>query len=88
MKKMEDITEILKSLGDPSLLLKSVSEIIQNEAKEQKGEFLSIILVKLGASLLGNMVTGKRFIRAGEGIIRASYGSKRSSINSLRLKKN
>ena len=30
---MKDITEILKSLGDPSLLLKSVSEIIQNEAK-------------------------------------------------------
>ena len=84
MKKMEDITEILKSLGDPGLLLKSASEIIQNEAKEQKGEFLSIILGKLGASLLGNMVTGKRLNRAGEGIIRASYGSKPSSIKGLR----
>ena len=84
MKKMEDITEILKSLGYPGLLLKSASEIIQNEAKEQKGEFLSIILGKLGASLLGNMVTGKRLNRAGEGIIRASYGSKRSSIKGLR----
>ena len=81
---MEDITEILKSLGDPGLLLKSAREIIQNEAKEQKGEFLSIILGKLGASLLGNMVTGKRLNRAGEGIIRASYGSKRSSIKGLR----
>ena len=29
----------------------------------------------LGASLLGNLLTGKRAIRAGEGIARAGYGS-------------
>ena len=34
----------------------------------------------LGASLLGNMLAGKWINRAGETIIRASYGFKRSLI--------
>ena len=37
---MEDIIKIVKSLEDSGILLKGVSEIIQNEAKEQKGCFL------------------------------------------------
>ena len=39
-----------------------------------------MLLVSLGASLLGNLLTGKGTIRAGEGTIRAGHGSKRSSI--------
>ena len=39
-----------------------------------------MLLVSLGASLLGNLLTGKGTIRAGKGTIRASHGSKRSSI--------
>ena len=42
-----------------------------------------MILSTLGASLLGNMVTDKRLNRAVEGKIRASYGSKGSSIKDL-----
>ena len=38
---MEDIIKIVKSLEDSGLLLKGVTETIQNEAKEQKGGFLS-----------------------------------------------
>ena len=49
---------------------------IQNEAKEQKGWFLSMLLGTLDASLLGNMLVGKRIHRAGEGTTRAGYGSK------------
>ena len=75
---MEDIMEIVKSLGNSGLLLKEVSETIQNEAKEQKGGFLGMLLGSLGASLLGNILVGKGINRAGEGIIRAGYGSKRS----------
>ena len=41
--EMEDIIKIVKSLEDPGLLLKRVSETIQNEAKEQKEWFLSIL---------------------------------------------
>ena len=70
--------DILKSLEDSGLLLKRVSETIQNEANEQKGGFLSMLLGKLGASLLGNMGIGKIINRSGEGFIRAGYGSKRS----------
>ena len=56
--------KIIKSLEETSLLIKDISETIQNEAKEQKGEFLSMLLVKLGASLLGNLLTGKGHFNA------------------------
>ena len=49
----------MKSLEDFDLLLKLVSETIQNEAKEQKVRFLSMVLGALGASLLENMLAGK-----------------------------
>ena len=52
---MEDNIKIVKSLEDSNLLLKGVCETIQNEAKEQKGGFLSMLLGTLGASSLGNM---------------------------------
>ena len=78
--EMEDIMKIVKSLEDSSLLLKGVSETIQNEAKEEKGGFLSMLLGTLGVSLLGNMLAGKEMNRAEEGIIRAGYEFKISSI--------
>ena len=71
---MEDIIRIIKSLEDSGLLLKRVSETVQNEAKEQKGGFLSMLL-GAGASLLGNILTGRGISRAGEGIVRAGYGN-------------
>ena len=48
---MEDIIKIVKSLEDSGLLLKGVTETIQNEIKEQKGGFLSMLLHTLGAIL-------------------------------------
>ena len=56
---MKEILKIVKSLEDSGVLLKGVSETIKNESKEQKGGFLSMLLGKLGASLLGNMLVGK-----------------------------
>ena len=73
--EMEDIIKIVKSLEDSGLLLKGVSETIQNEAKEQKGGFLSMLFGTLGPSLLGNILADKGTNRAGEGIIRVGYGS-------------
>ena len=82
--EMDDIFKIVKSLEDSGVLLKGVSETIQNEAKEQRAGFLSMLLGTLGASLLGDLLTkalsGKGIIRAGEGTIRAGEGSKRSSL--------
>ena len=46
----EDIIKLVKSLEDSRLLLKAISETIQNEAKEQKEGFLSTLLGTLGAS--------------------------------------
>ena len=84
--EMHDIL-IVKSLEDSGVLLKGVSETIQNEAKEQRGGFLSMLLGTLGTSLLGDILTknlsGKGTIRAGEGTIRAGYGSKRSSLKKI-----
>ena len=40
--------------------------------------FLSMLLGTLGVSLLGNILAGKRINRAGEGVIRADYGNKKS----------
>ena len=74
---MKDTIRIDKCLEDSDLLLKGVSETIQNEAKEQKGVFLSMLLGTLGASLLRNILAGRGIDRAGEGVIRAGYGNKR-----------
>ena len=57
--EIHDIIKIIKSLEDSGLLLKGVTETVQHEVKEQKGAFLSILLGTLGASLLGNLLTGK-----------------------------
>ena len=59
--EMEVIIKIVKSLEDSGLLLKGVSETIQNEAREKKG------------GLLGNMLASKGINRAGEGFIRVGY---------------
>ena len=65
------IMKILKSREESGLLIKGERETIKNEAKEQNGKFLEMLLVTLGASLLGNLLKGKGRIRAGQGTIRA-----------------
>ena len=67
--------KIVQALEDSNILLKRVTKTIKNETKEQKGRFLSMLLGTLGASLLGNLLTGKGTVRAGEEIIKAGYGS-------------
>ena len=69
--------KIVKSLQDSGLLLKRVSETVQNEAREQKGGFLIMLLGTLGPSLLGNILAGREINRGGEGVIRVGYGIKR-----------
>ena len=81
-KDMDDLIKIVKSLEDSGLLLKGITESVQNEVKEQKEGFLSMLLDTLGAlGTLGNLLTGKwvnkkgkGIHRAGEGIVRAGEG--------------
>ena len=88
---MKDIMKIIEALENSGILLKGVSKTIENETKEQKGGFLSLLLATLGASLLGNLLTGGKgsvasrakgegIMRAGDGIVRAGSGSKKNPI--------
>ena len=74
--EIEDIIKIVKSLEDSGLLLKGVTETVQNEVKEQKGGFLSMLLGALGASLLGNLLIGRGAIAKsrGPGVDKAGKG--------------
>ena len=70
-EEINDIIKIIKSLEESGLLIKTVNKTIKNEAKEQKGGFLSMLLGTLGASLLESLLTSKDTIRAGECTIRS-----------------
>ena len=75
---MKDIMKIIEALENSSILLKGVIKTIENETKEQRGGLLSMLLGTLGASLLGNLLTGgKGIMRACDGIVRAGSGSKK-----------
>ena len=90
---MNDIMKITQALEDSNILLKGFTKTIENETKEQRGAFLSMLLGTLGASLLGNLSSGKGIVRAGsgcpsssasqnkkgKGIIRAGYNHPSSS---------
>ena len=72
---MNDIMKIIEALENSGILLKGVTKTIENETKEQRGGFLGMLLGTLGASLLGNLLTGgKGIIRAGDGIVHADDG--------------
>ena len=83
--EINDVIKIIKSLKDSGLLLRGVTETVKNEVKEQKLGFLSMLSGTLGASLLGNLLTGKRAIAKsvseeiksmsqGRGVYRAEKG--------------
>ena len=58
-EEMNDVIKLIQSQEDSNTLLKGVTSTIKNEAKEQKRGFLSMLLGTLGASLLGNLLSGK-----------------------------
>ena len=70
-EEMNDIMKIIKSLEESGLLIKGISQKMKNVAKEQDRGFLGMLLGTLGASLLGNLSTGKGTVRAGKSTIRA-----------------
>ena len=79
---MNYIMKIIKALENSGILLKRVNKTIKNETEEQRGGFLSMLLGTLGASLLGDLLTGgKGIMRAGEGIVRAGVGPRSKKKN-------
>ena len=77
-RKMNDIMKIVQALQDANILLKRVNKTIKMKQKKKRG-FLSIFLDTLGASLFGNLLTGKGIVRAGSG--RRSLNSSTSYVN-------
>ena len=65
-EEMNGIMKISNSLEESGLLIKDVNKTIKNIVKEPKGEFLGMLLGTLAASLLGNLLKGKRKIEAGK----------------------
>ena len=80
--EIEDVIKIAKSFEDSRILLKGVSETTQNEAKGEKGGFLSMLLGTLGPSLLGIILADKGVIRAGDGAATKKQG-KRTIVKSV-----
>ena len=76
---MDDIIKIVQALEASDILLKGVTEVIENRTKKQEGEILGTLLGTLGSILLGNLLSGKGIVRAGsgnkkgKGIVRAGY---------------
>ena len=66
-EEMDEILKIIKSHKELGLLMKGICETIENEAEEQKGRFLGMLLGTSDDSLLGNILSDKGIIRAGEG---------------------
>ena len=64
---MHDIMKIVQALEDFNILLKWVTRTIENETKEQKGVFLNTLFGTIGPTLLVNLLSGKRIVRAGSG---------------------
>ena len=65
-EELNDIMKIVKSLEEFGLLIRGLRKTIKNESKEQKRQFLGMLLGTLDASLLQNLLTGKSKIRAGQ----------------------
>ena len=57
---MNDSMKLIKSFEESSLLIKGVGKSIKNEAKEQNGRFLRMLLGTLGASFFRKYVIKQR----------------------------
>ena len=55
-EEIEDIMKIVKSLEESGLLMKGISETIKNEAKEHKSLFPSMLLGRISARTLRNVL--------------------------------
>ena len=81
----DDLIKIVTALEEHDILLKGTTKTIENETIKQKGGFLSMFLGTLGASLLGNLLTGMGLYRTGKGMCRSGNGMYRTG---QRLKNN
>ena len=94
-EEINDIMKIIQVIGDSDILLKGVTETIENKTNKQEMGFLGTLVGTLGSISLGIILSWKSFVRAGPGnnkgkkIVRAADGKKKgifdaaSSLNKL-----
>ena len=77
-KDMNDIMQIIQALEERGIIVPGTSQTVSEEIQEQRGGFLGMLLGTLGASLLGNLLTGatgrglyRNRNNRGKGVIRA-----------------
>ena len=63
-EKINGIMKIVKSLKESGFSIKTIGKTIKTKSKEQKGEFIGLLLGKLGARSLWNLLAGKGTVRA------------------------
>ena len=56
---MRDVMIKVKSLKESGILIKGVTQTIENETKDQRGGFFSILLGTPGANVFRNKLAGK-----------------------------
>ena len=66
--------KVTKSLKDAALLIKGVTETVENEIKEQKERFFAMVVTTLASSLLESILSGKGVIRADKRTVRTGQG--------------
>ena len=73
--------KIVEYLQDSGLLVRCVSQKIENETKEQRQGFLGMFLATLGISL-GNMLAGQgvKAMSQGQGILRAGLETQKQDL--------
>ena len=76
---MKNIMKVGKDFKEFGLLIKFVSKTIKNEAQEQKGEFLVMLLSILAKIVLWNMLAGKPKL-PGQGEIKADKWTIREGV--------
>ena len=64
--KENHLNHLVKSLDESGSIAKEISKTIKNEAKKQKGKFITMLLGTLAASILGNALAEKGVIRASQ----------------------
>ena len=64
---MDDTVRIIESLGNSGILIDGVRETVKHEIKKQEDWFLGLSL--------GNMLTWKGVVRAGESVVWARRGN-------------
>ena len=81
-EEINDLMKIIQAIGDSDILLKGVTETIENKTNKQEMVFLGTLVGTLGSISLGIILSWKGFVRAGPGnnkgkkIVRAADGKK------------